>query len=54
MNRTDAADKAGISRITLYRKIQNNKETNCNQWGKRCLNYVHFAPGYSNAGTGSD
>ena len=28
MNRTDAAEKAGISRMTLYRKIQNNKETN--------------------------
>lgn len=25
MNRTDAAEKAGISRMTLYRKIQNNK-----------------------------
>lgn len=28
MSRTDAAEKAGISRMTLYRKIQNNNETN--------------------------
>ncbi len=28
ISRTDAAEKAGISRMTLYRKIQNNKETN--------------------------
>lgn len=28
MNRTDAAENAGISRMTLYYKIQNNNETN--------------------------
>lgn len=26
LSRTDAAEKAGISRMTLYRKIQKNKE----------------------------
>ncbi|AZU64413.1 hypothetical protein CHR53_26025 [Neobacillus mesonae] len=52
MNRTDAAEKAGISRMTLYRKIQNNNETNLELGGKRCLYNAYFASSYRKAGTG--
>lgn len=55
LSRTDAAEKAGISRMTLYRKMQNNNKIEQQPSDKGILSIIsqiYFAPGCTNAGTG--